>query len=273
MKLAYMYATPDVSHSNVTAIQGDPFSTLERLRQIGYSGVEFLVADPGSLDAVSLRRAVDAAGLDMAAVCTGEVYGQDKLSFADPDPSKRAKAIDRMKAAMQLAGEYDAPVNVGRLRGRFTEGVEPRQTLEWIADALRICTDDCPGVRIVMEPVNHQYANCLMKTESMLRFICEVNLPSVGIMLDMAHMLMEGEEVADSIAAAQDLLWHFHVTDSERLPLGDGEYDVAPIMEALSAHGYDDYITVETFQIPDASYASEASFRHMEPYFRTAPAN
>lgn len=267
MKLAYMYATPDVTHDKVTAIQGDPFETLEHLRAIGYTGVEFLVANPGAMDTVQLRRAVDAAGLDVPAICTGEVYGQDKLSFADPDPLKRAAAIERMKAAMQLGAEYGAPVNVGRLRGRYVEGVDRRQTLDWIAEALHICTRDCPGVRVVMEPVNHLYANCLMGTADMLHFVREVNLPAVGIMLDMAHMLVEQEDIAQSIASAGELLWHFHVTDSERLPLGDGQYDVAPILDALRSTGYDAYVTVETFQIPSAAYAAQASYDHLKPYF------
>ena len=272
MKLAYMYATPDVTHDQVTAIQGDPFETLERLRCIGYTGVEFLVADPGALDAAMLRRAVDAAGLDMPALCTGEVYGQDRLSFADPDPKKRAAAIDRMKAAMQLAADYDAPVNVGRLRGRYVEGIDRRQTLEWIAEALQTCTRDFPGVRVVMEPVNHLYANCLMGTADMLGFVRQLKLTSVGLMLDMAHMLVEQEDVSASIEAARDLLWHFHVTDSDRLPLGDGDYEVQPILEALRSVGYDDYVTVETFQIPDAAYAAQASYRHLSPYFSASSA-
>lgn len=270
MKLAYMYATPDVTHMQVTAIQGDPFETLEYLRHTGYTGVEFLVANPAALDAVMLRRAVAEAGLDMPAVCTGEVYGQDQLSFADPDPLKRAAAIDRMKAAMSLAADYDAAVNIGRLRGRYVEGVPPHQTLDWIAEALHICTRDCPGVRVVMEPVNHLYANCLMGTADMLEFVHEANLPDVGIMLDMAHMLVEQENVADSIEAARDYLWHFHVTDSDRLPLGDGQYEVAPILNVLRTIGYDRYVTVETFQIPDAQHAVQASYHHLLPYFSSS---
>src|SRR5699024_8484698 len=108
MKLAYMYATPDVGHSKVTAIQGDPSSTLARIRETGYTGVELLVRDPREIDVVALHDAVNDAGLDVPAICTGEVYGEDKVSFADPDPQCRREARDRMRSAMELAARFGA---------------------------------------------------------------------------------------------------------------------------------------------------------------------
>lgn len=270
MKLAYMYATPDVRHSKVTAIQGSIEPTLGLIRQIGYQGVEFLVGDPASLDARALEIAVTNQGLDMPAVCTGEVYGEAGLSFADPEPGKRRQAIDRMKASMELAQRFGAAVNVGRLRGRYQDGVDPAQTLDWIDEAIRECALAYPDTRIVMEPVNHLYANCLMGTQDMLDFVERVSLPNVGIMLDMVHMLVEGEDIPASLRSAmeRERLWHFHVSDSERLPMGDGKYDFADVITALRDVSYDQYVTVETFQIPDSSYAIQKSFDMLRPYFQ-----
>lgn len=270
MKLAYMYATPDVRHSRVTAIQGDIDTTLAQIRQIGYEGVEFLVGDPGSIDVAALEKAVKDQGLDVPAVCTGEVYGEAGLSFADVDPAKRQLARDRMKQAMALAQRFGAAVNVGRLRGRYQDGVDPAQTLDWIRQALHECAKTYPDTRIVMEPVNHLYANCLMGTKDMLDFVDSVALPNVGIMLDMVHILIEGEDVGASLRMAQDrnCLWHFHVSDSDRLPMGDGNYDIAAVIQALRDVSYDDYVTVETFQIPDSQHAIQQSYDTLRPYFR-----
>ena len=122
MRLAYMYATPDVTHSNVTAIRGEIAATMALIRATGYSGVELLVRDPRQIDWRALQAAIDAEGLDMPAVCTGEIYGEDGLSFADPDATRRAEARERMKSALDLAARFDAMVNVGRLRGRYVAG-------------------------------------------------------------------------------------------------------------------------------------------------------
>lgn len=270
MKLAYMYATPDVGHSRVTAIQGDIAATLAQIRKTGYEGVEFLVCNPEQINISALEAAVRQEGLDVPAICTGEVYGEDKLSFADPDPDKRQQACNRMKSAMALAAHFGASVNVGRLRGRYQDGIPPEQTMAWITESIRECALTYPETRIVMEPVNHEYANCLMGTRDMLDFVNAVNLPNVGIMLDMVHMLMEGEDIKASIASAQrcQRLWHFHFSDSDRLPLGDGRYDIGAIVKALREAGYEGYATVETFQIPDSQHAIQQSFNTLRPYFQ-----
>lgn len=269
MKLAYMYATPDVSHSNVTAIQGKLEPTLSLIRGTGYEGVEFLVCNPAQLDAAELEAAVRQTGLDVPAICTGEVYGEDGLSFADSDPMRRREAIARMKAAMELGERFQAGVNVGRLRGRFQEGIDSAQTMAWIREAIVECAEAFPSTRIVIEPVNHQYANCLIDTASTLSFVEEINLPNVGLMLDMVHILVEDENLEESIRKVheKDRLWHFHFSDSDRKPVGDGEYDMAKVVNALRQVAYREYSTVETFQIPDAIYSIKKSFETLQPYF------
>ncbi|MFC5584661.1 sugar phosphate isomerase/epimerase family protein [Nitratireductor kimnyeongensis] len=269
MKLAYMYATPDVAPARVTAVQ-DPIETaMKNIAETGYSGVELLVCDPARIDRRALAAAIRDQGLDMPAVCTGEVYGQDGLSFADPDPNRRTTAIDRMLASMDLASEYDAMVNVGRLRGRYVDGIAPQQTLDWIGAAIAQCAAAFPDVPIVLEPVNRNYANCLLTTGETCSFVRNLGVSSLGVMLDTAHILTEQETVADAIRVAGDLFWHFHITDSDRLPVGDGSYDIDAAMGAVIDSGFDRYVTVETFQIPDAGHAIAASFEAMQPYIPT----
>lgn len=110
-----------------------------------------------------------------------------------------------------------------------------------------------------------------MGTQDMLDFLDSVALPNVGIMLDMVHMLIEGEDVGASLRLAQErnYLWHFHVSDSDRLPMGDGNYDIAAVIKALRAVSYDAYVTVETFQIPDSQHAIRQSYDKLRPYFQT----
>ena len=269
MKLAYMYATPEVGPHKVTAIRGDLEPTLERIREIGYSGVEFLVRDPSVLDQDRIVAAVAAAGLDVPAVCTGEVYGEDGVSFADPDPVRREVAVERMLASMELAARFNAPVNIGRLHGRFCDEVPKAQTLDWIAYAISFCAGRYPTVRIVLEPVNRQYANCLMTTAESLHFIESIGCPNVGLMLDAVHMLVEGEDLLQSMRLAKNYFWHFHISDSDRLPVGAGSYEIEPIFAALDGVGYDRYVTIETFQVPDGETSMQTSYRTLAPYFET----
>lgn len=267
MKLAYMYATPDVTHTNVTAIQGEIGPTLARIKGTGYSGVELLVRDPRHIDVAALESAVRSEGLDVPAVCTGEVYGEDGLSFADPNPATRSKARDRMMAAIELGSRFGAMVNVGRLRGRYVEGIDRRQTTDWIIEAVAICAEAYPEAVVVIEPVNRNYANCLLNTAETMDFIRNIDLPNVGIMLDSVHMMVEGEDIAGSMRESVSHFWHFHISDSDRLPVGQGSYRTREFMDALGAVKFPGYVTVETFQIPDSVQSLQISFDSLMPFF------
>lgn len=267
MKIAYMYATPDVSPAKVTAVQGDAPACFAAIRAAGYEGVELLVRDPRALDHALLERQLADAGLAMPAVCTGEVYGEDLLSFADPDPARRAEALDRMLAAMDLAARFGAMVNVGRFRGRYRDDVAPEQTRAWLTQGMRAAADARPDTQIVLEPVNHLYENFLTGTRESVDFVRHLDRPSIGLMLDLAHITIEGEVHADSLAAARDYFWHYHVCDSDRRACGDGDWDIATALRELVASGYDGWITAEHFQLPDADHAMTQSARWLRTHF------
>ncbi len=267
MKLAYMYATPEVAPAHVTAVQGDAAACFARIKELGYEGVELLVRDPRAIDHGLIERQLADAGLAMPAVCTGEVYGEDKLSLADPEPSRRAETLERMIAAMDLAARFGAMVNVGRMRGRYLDGVERAQTEAWVAEGMQAAADARSETRIVLEPVNHQYANFLMGTAESARFVRGLHRANIGLMLDLAHITIEGEVHRDSLAAAGDLFWHYHVCDSDRRAVGHGEWDIAAALNDLDAAGYDGWITAEHFQIPDPDAAMEQSIRWLRRYY------
>ncbi|MFD1040469.1 sugar phosphate isomerase/epimerase family protein [Virgibacillus byunsanensis] len=267
MKLAYMYATPDVNHSNVTAIQGDMFETLTYIQKIGYSGVELLVRDPREINQNRLKDIISELNLDVPAICTGEIYGEDKISFADNDSNIRKEAIVRMKATMEMARDFNAMVNIGRLRGRYINGIPKIQTLQWMKEAISECAHTYPEVPILLEPVNRQYANCLLNTKETLEFVEELNIPSLGMMLDVVHMLFEGEKLTETFQMAKNRFWHFHISDSDRYPPGYGDYDINIIMKLLIKSGFDKYVTIESFQKPNAMSAINRSYEVLEQHF------
>lgn len=268
MKLAYMYATPEVAPARVTAVQGDAAACFARIRELGYDGVELLVRDPRAFDHALIERQLADAGLAMPAVCTGEVYGEDGLSLADPDPARRAETLERMIAAMDLAARFGAMVNVGRMRGRYQDGIEPAQTEKWVADGMQAAADARPETRIVLEPVNRHYANFLMGTAEAAHFVRTLERANIGLMLDLAHITIEGERHGDSLAAAGDLFWHYHVCDSDRQAVGHGDWDIAAALNDLAASSYDGWITAEHFQTPDPDAAMEQSIRWLRGHYQ-----
>src|SRR5688572_21532426 len=109
MKLAYPIATPEV-RSPILGLHGDPDEVLPALRDAGYDGIEPFVADPAKFSIEAWARAVEHNGLEVAAVGTGPVVSDDKLTFTDRDESARRAAIVRAKDVVRFAACLGAQV-------------------------------------------------------------------------------------------------------------------------------------------------------------------
>jgi sugar phosphate isomerase/epimerase len=107
-----------------------------------------------------------------------------------------------------------------------------------------------------------------MGTAEAVRFARGLDRTNIGLMLDLAHITIEGERHSDSLAEAGDLFWHYHVCDSDRRAVGHGEWDIAAALNDLDAIGYDGWITAEHFQIPDPATAMEQSIRWLRGHYQ-----
>ena len=93
MKICYQVATPDVAIAeSVTAYQGPLDKTFGDIAKLGYDGVELMTIDPMKLDWNVVRKTAEDLGIVVGLVCTGEIFGQLGLSFADSDAGRRAEA-------------------------------------------------------------------------------------------------------------------------------------------------------------------------------------
>ena len=96
--------------------------------------------------------------------------------------------------------------------------------------------------------------------EEAVRFVEEVGVPNVGILLDTYHMNIEEADLADAIHAAGEHLSLFHGADSNRQAVGRGHTDFLGVMRALKEIGYNGSIIVEcTASGPDPFTPAKSS--------------
>ncbi|MBI3944981.1 MAG: sugar phosphate isomerase/epimerase [Armatimonadetes bacterium] len=267
MKLAYQVATPEVHTPDVTAWRGDLPTAFSLLTDLGYGGVELMVRDPAQVDAPRLEALTREFALPITLVCTGEVYGEDRLSFMDPDPAVRAEARRRTAAAVQLAARFGVDTNVGRLRGRLRDDVPAETSLGWARAALLEAADLAGerGIHVLIEPINHRSANWILTAADGVAFVRDLNHPALALMLDTGHMSIEGEDFAASFLAARGCNRYVHLCDDNRLAPGMGSLDFAAIIAGLRAAGYDGHVAIEAAQRPDSPTAARQSARVLLP--------
>jgi sugar phosphate isomerase/epimerase len=107
IKLGYLVATPELrSDETVTAYQGDMETAFRKLSEMGYDGAELMILDPDSVDRSRVEQLSREYDIENPILCTGEVYGQGRLSFMDPAQSIRTQAVLRMKKISDFASPF-----------------------------------------------------------------------------------------------------------------------------------------------------------------------
>ncbi len=268
MKLSYQVSTPEVyAAPGITSYQGDFETSLAALRDCGYDGVELMVRNPRLVDAAKLGRSLEKFGFPVPLVCTGEVYGQDKLSFADPDDTRRDEAVSRIKAAVDLAAAFGTQINLGRARGGFLPGIDREKTYNRIFAAVREVTDyaGAKNVVIALEPVNTLGLNFLNSTLESLEYVKKVNSPHFRLMLDTAHMHIEDRDIGESVRRSIGYVTFVHLADSNRRYPGAGVFDFPAFIRILKEAGYNGWVSVEAFPMPDQDTALRKSAEFIKP--------
>jgi len=253
MKFAMVVTTADSQFSAV-ALRGDLGDSFSRVKKLGYQGVELSFRKPKEVDARALRVLLEKHDLEAVALATGRSWGEDRLSFTNPDSAVRRQAAVRIGEYVRLATAVNAMVILGLMRGRIVEGVRESTARRWARDAVRRAADLAArtGVRLVIEPINRYETNFLCSVQDALEFVAEVERPNVGILADTFHMNIEDVSIPRSLEQARKRLFHVHVADSNRWAPGCGHLDFTEVFKTLRRIGYKGYVSVECLPKPDA---------------------
>lgn len=268
IKLGYVVATPELRiDEKVTAYQGDMETAFHKLRELGYDGAELMILDPDSVDHEWVKRLSREYDIEIPALCTGEVYGQGRLSFMDPDQSIRTEAILRMKKIIDFASPFGAQVNIGRLRGQFSMEIPKETSLAWMYAAFEEVTDYATGrgVTIILEPVPFIGCNNINSTQDGIAVVRKMGRENFRLMLDIFSVNLEDISMERSFNDAKPYLTHFHACDSNRLAPGRGNLDFGKIFGMLKATGYNGYVSAEFYQHPDQDMVIEEAIDVLRP--------
>ncbi|MGB7267354.1 MAG: sugar phosphate isomerase/epimerase [Terracidiphilus sp.] len=105
------------------------------------------------------------------------------------------------------------------------------------------------GIKVAIEPIRSAEVSLVHTVADAKRYLAAVNHPGVGhINGDVYHMQSEERHIGDAIVDAGDQLVNLHMADSNRCAMGEGAMDLATIIRALYAIGFnqgDRFVTFE----------------------------
>ena len=138
MKLSIVLSTQPASFSAL-AYKGKIAENLKKIKSLGYDGVELAIRDPKLLDISDIKTLINNYKLPVPAIGTGQAYGEEGLAFIHTNPEIRKKAIDRIKAQIEFANNFNAVVIIGLIRGVKGSEMETGVAEKFMIDALKEC--------------------------------------------------------------------------------------------------------------------------------------
>ena len=170
-------------------------------------------------------------------------------TLLDPDPMQRARRLDFLKRAVDIAEALDADAV------SFWSGTppEPAPAAELLARLVEGCGDLCAyaarrKVRLAFEPEPGMFVDTMARFEEVHR---AVGHPNFGLTLDVGHLHCQGETpITAQLERWKDRLWNMHIEDMRRgvhdhLMFGEGEIDFREVLGGLRVIGYEGGVHVE----------------------------
>jgi hydroxypyruvate isomerase len=228
--------------------------------------LEWIFADPVAIE--DRMAAAAASGLSQVEFWSWRERGVDRLADAlhnagvgisalvvEPpedigDPTRHRDWLNSVEQSAKVAVRLGSPVLVA-IAGRPSSGIPEHQQLramtEALAAAAAIAGDH--GVKIALEPLSNQDGQALellTSSSTALEVVGEVDSPSLGILFDVYHSHVMGEDVPKTIRLLGSHIIHVQVADNPgRNEPGTGRISWEPVLSALDEIGYDGVIGLE----------------------------
>jgi len=182
-----------------------------------------------SWDAMEAKAALDDAGLVAGSVCLRYPSKFARGAMNHPDPELRREAIELTKEAAEIAkilGCNEVVVWSAFDGYDYPFQVDYKEKWNEIVQAFQECCDAYPDIKWALEfkPTDENTRFFTVpSTGAAIILLKDINRPNMGLVLDVGHMLMAGENPAQSIAMVGDKLFGIQLNDGyTRLAAEDG---------------------------------------------------
>lgn len=230
---------------------------VDRLRGIGYDGVEFFVGSP---DVAAYKRIGEHClnlGLE---VTTVSVVGKDENPISDT-AAIRLKGLERLKWAIDRTHDLQAKILCGPLHSAhavLAQHAPEDQEYGWSAEIMHAAGEYAAqaNVTLGLEALNRFESYLCNTMDQLTRLIRQVDHPNVRAMFDTHHANIEEKKFTQAIQTIAPLLAHVHISENDRGTPGDGHINFDEAFSALAAINYTNWLTIEAFSRNDPDFAN-----------------
>lgn len=230
----------------------------ERLKKIGYDGVECFMAEQDINAYKKLGKHLGSIGLEATCVLG---MGPDENPISD-SKSVRDKAVIRLKEAIDCAHAINSKIICGPFHSAFATFAERHPPTDdeykWSAEVLRAAGEYAKqaDVTLTCEALNRFECYLCNTMEQLTRLINAVDHPNVRAMFDTHHANIEEKKIGEAIRMIAPLLGHVHISENDRGTPGDGHIPWDETFATLAKIKYSGWLTIEAFTRNDPNFAN-----------------
>ncbi|MDX8478395.1 sugar phosphate isomerase/epimerase [Mesorhizobium sp. VK24D] len=232
---------------SASSAQADIERTLANTKEAGFDLIEFSYLDPADVDIARLAKSIADLGLGVA-ISIGLPADGD---ISSPDKAVAARGVEILNRTIALTRDLGGRKVGGILSTNHGLQTEPPTRDQWNRSAATLArvaeTAKAAGVTLNLEIVNRFESNLLNTAAQGLAFIEDTGSDNIFLHLDTFHMNIEEADVGLAIRHAAKTIGYVHIGESHRGFLGTGSIDFAAIFDALTAIGYSDDLSFESF--------------------------
>jgi D-psicose/D-tagatose/L-ribulose 3-epimerase len=230
---------------------------VDRLKTIGYDGIEVLIGSPDNAAYKWLGEYTK--NLDLG-VTTVFVVGKEENPISEV-AAVRAKALDRIKWAIDRAHDLNATLICGPFytaHAHFAQHAPEDREYGWSAEVMHQAGEYAAEANIVLglEAVNRFECYLCNTMEQLARLVNLVQHPNVQAMFDTHHANIEEKKLSRAISTIAPHLVHVHISENDRGTPGDGHIDFDEAFSSLANINYDGWFTIEAFSRNDPDFAN-----------------
>lgn len=223
-----------------------------RVAAVGFDGIE-LVGEPDAYKPDEVKRLMQDHGLHVLSIC-GMHPGPDPNDlrlFSHPNAQERQKAIDYVKACVDLAKGVGARsvLVVPSLVGQPATLVSRQADLDAAVEPMRAAAEyaGSQDILLTIEPINRYEVGLVHSVADSIALAQRIDHPACRAMGDTFHMqIEEGDGIPNAIRrAGQYWFQHLHVADNTREAPGLGTMPWREILRALHDIEYQGGVSLE----------------------------
>lgn len=176
------------------------------------------------------------------------LFGQPDLTLFT-DEATRCHTLEYLDRVTSLCAALGADALVfGSPKNRRTNGQPPDVIQPLAVDFFTRLAEIAARHKtaIVLEANPPQYgADFVTRASEALALVQQVNHPGLRLHLDTACMTLAEDPVEDLFTAGAPWLHHFHISEPNLAPIGQGNVDHARFARAVRSIGYDSWHSIE----------------------------